>query len=187
MKATFFLFVLLAVVSCKTPEARKPVTKKSGHFIKTSIVRNKQIVARQEEKIKRIITRDSTHDYLTSPNGFWYRYNTKNNTDTLTPEHGDTVTFDYDISTLDGKTIYSREELGTREYTIEKENVFTGLRQGLQLLKKGETATFYFPSYKAFGYYGDDDKIGHNMPIKATITLNSINTKHNSEKQPFKR
>ena len=41
-------------------------------------------------------------------------------------------------------------------------------------MKAGETVTFLFPSYKAFGYYGDKDRIGTNIPIKTTVTLHSI-------------
>ena len=84
------------------------------------------------------------------------------------------MNFNYDISTLEGTSIYSTEEIGTREYKIDQENVFNGLRQGLKLMKEGETLTFLFPSYKAFGYYGDQEKIGRNVPIRSTITLNKI-------------
>lgn len=186
MKNLILLVVFLVAFSCKTPDAREPVTKKSGQSINTAIARNKKLVAKEEKRIQSIIDKDSMHDYLTSSNGFWYRYDKKNKTDTLTPEYGDMVNFNYDISTLEGTPIYTRKEIGTREYKIDKEDVFTGLRQGLKLMKKGETVTFYFPSFKAFGYYGDNDKIGRNLPIRSTITLNLININHNPEKQPFK-
>jgi hypothetical protein len=41
-------------------------------------------------------------------------------------------------------------------------------------MKEGEVVTFIFPSHKAFGYYGDKDKIGTNVPIKTKVTLHSI-------------
>ena len=43
-------------------------------------------------------------------------------------------------------------------------------------MKEGETVTFLFPSHKAFGYYGYEDKIGSNLPIQSTVTLNQIKT-----------
>ena len=46
---------------------------------------------------------------------------------------------------------------------------------GLKLMKEGETITFLFPSYKAYGYYGIENKLGTNIPIQCTVTLNSIN------------
>ena len=47
-------------------------------------------------------------------------------------------------------------------------------RDGLKLMKEGETITFLFPSYKAFGYYGINNKLGTNVPVQCTVTLNTI-------------
>jgi gliding motility-associated peptidyl-prolyl isomerase len=171
----------LLLFSCKTPEARRPVSQQSGSFIRESVARNKKLVAYEEALIDSIIKQDTLNTYYASPNGFWYRYDTKIGKDTLTPQFGDLVNFDYDISTLIGQPIYTRKELGTREYAIDQESVFIGLRQALKMMKPGETLTFYFPSHKAFGYYGDNQKIGRNLPIRSTITLNSIEL--NNEKQ----
>lgn len=41
-------------------------------------------------------------------------------------------------------------------------------------MKTGETVTFLFPSQKAYGYYGDDNKIGRNTPLICEVTVNSI-------------
>jgi len=57
---------------------------------------------------------------------------------------------------------------------MEKEELISGLREGLKIMKEGETVTFIFPSYKAYGYYGDLEKIGVNMPIISTVTVLNI-------------
>lgn len=178
----YILLTLCCVFACKTPEARRPVASKSGSFIQESVKRNKKMVAKEEKSISTIIQKDSINNYLSSSDGFWYFYNNQNIEDTLTPHFGDLVEFEYDISTLEGTPIYTKEEIGTREYVIDKENVFNGLRQGLKLMKEGETVTFLFPSHKAFGYYGDSEKIGRNVPIRSTITLNSIILEKNQYK-----
>jgi FKBP-type peptidyl-prolyl cis-trans isomerase len=49
-----------------------------------------------------------------------------------------------------------------------------GLRDGIKLMKKGEKVTFLFPSHMAFGYHGDNKKIGTNEPLICTVTLNDI-------------
>ena len=69
---------------------------------------------------------------------------------------------------------YSAEELRTQSYAMDQEELFTGLREGLKLMKTGETITFIFPSQKAYGYYGDDNKISSNMPLVCEVTVNSI-------------
>ena len=59
---------------------------------------------------------------------------------------------------------------------MDKQELFTGLREGLKLMKAGETYTFIFPSQKAYGYYGDEKKIGANTPIITQVTVKSITT-----------
>ncbi len=172
-----FLLALIAIflfTACKSPEPRCPVSKSSGSFIDRSIKHNKKLIAFQEKTIKGIIMKDTLHNYLTSPNGFWYYYNTKIDTVSQTPDFGDKIVFKYNIQHLDGSPIYSYAEIPIRKYIMDKEDLITGLRLGLKLMKEGETITFLFPSYNAYGYYGDADKIGSNMPIKSTVTLESI-------------
>ena len=179
-KLIIMLMGIILVVSCKSPEARRPVTQGSGSYINESIERNKKIVAAEEEQIQKIIEMDTTHNYLSSPNGFWYYYHTKDTTNANTPKFGDIVEFDYNLRTLDGQSIYSNDELPTRTYAMDKEKLFSGLREGLKLMKEGETVTFLFPSHKAFGYYGDKKKIGTNVPVISTVTLNKITQEDNN-------
>lgn len=168
--------------ACKSPDARKPITQNSGSFIDQSIARNKKLVAKEEAFIQKMIQQDSTKKYTASANGFWYYYN-KHSTDSLntkTPEFGDVVKFDYSINDLNGTVIYDEGELPTKRYAIDKEELFGGLREGLKLMKEGEIVTFIFPSHKAFGYYGDKNKIGTNIPIITKVSLHSITTENNS-------
>lgn len=179
-KAAYFLIFSLVVLSCKSPEARRPVSQKSGSFIDETIARNKEIVAAEESRILQIIEEDSTNNYISSPDGFWYYYEEKDTVSSETPEFGDIVEFDYTIETLDGRNIYSTEELPTRTYAIDQEELFSGLRQGLKLMQEGETVTFLFPSHKAYGYYGDKKRIGTNVPIRSTVTLRDIEQENNN-------
>jgi FKBP-type peptidyl-prolyl cis-trans isomerase len=57
---------------------------------------------------------------------------------------------------------------------MDKQELMTGLREGLKIMKEGETVTFVFPSYKAYGYYGDMNKIGSNTPIISKVTIINI-------------
>lgn len=186
MKYLSLFLILIFVVSCKSPQPREPITKTSGHFIKRSIKRNKKLEEKQEKQIEAIIKKDTANQYFASNSGFWYRYDKKINNDSLnSPEFGDLVIFDYDIATLDGRMIYSKKELSPRDYLMDKEDAIAGLRLGLKLMKEGETMTFYIPSYQAYGYYGDKNKIGANLPIRTTVTLNSIQVKNDTITKPF--
>ncbi len=49
-----------------------------------------------------------------------------------------------------------------------------GLRDGIKRLHKNETVTFLFPSHMAYGYHGDNKKIGTNEPLMVTVTLRNF-------------
>ncbi|MFV0565600.1 MAG: gliding motility-associated peptidyl-prolyl isomerase GldI [Flavobacteriaceae bacterium] len=177
----YLVFVIaIFTVGCKEPEARRPITVQSGTFINESVARNKALNEKENALINNYIKQQNS-TYITSENGFWYTYDAKIETDTLpTPKFGDVVTYNCSIKTLNGNIIYSEEDLKTQTYTIDQEELFTGLREGLKLMKPGETVTFLFPSQKAYGYYGDDNKIDTNTPIICQVTLNTI-TKSNTQ------
>ena len=174
MNKSLILILIALVFSCKTPEARKPVSVKTGSFIDESVERNKKLNAKEQASIENLLKKQKK-DYLASESGFWYYYNTKIEIDTLvTPDFGDIVNYNYNVKSLKGKLIYSKAELKTQNYTMDKQELFTGLREGLKLMKTGETVTFLFPSQKAYGYYGDENRIGSNIPLICEVTLNSI-------------
>ena len=178
MKYICILITALLLLSCKTPEARKPEAVKSGSFYKESAERNKKLNAKERKKIEAIIALNPEYNYVASNSGFWYRYHSKVEADTIVPAFGDVVNFNYDVKDLQGHTIYSAEELGTQSYIMDKQEIFTGLREGLKLMKPNETVSFLFPSQKAYGYYGDKNKIGTNIPLLVKVTVNNITQKN---------
>jgi len=171
------ILLIFLVVSCKSPEARRPITQKTGSFIKASVERNKKLIETQQNVIKDIIKNNPDNNYIASQNGFWYYYDVKIEADSITPNFGYTVNFNYEIRDLNKELIYSAEELKTQNYAMDQEELFSGLREGLKLMKSGETATFLFPSQKAYGYYGDENKIGTNVPLICKVTVNYITPK----------
>lgn len=181
-KYSVFLLILFLAMSCKTPEARKPVSQSSGSYIDASIDRNIKINKAQESAIQKIMEENPEEEYFASDKGFWYYYNVKDTLNPIKPKTGDLVTFNYEIRYLDGNPLVSQAELGEQTYQIEQSNqdLISGLKDGLKLMRTGETVTFLFPSHKAFGYYGFENKIGSNLPIRAKVHLTSIK-QNNSE------
>ena len=161
----------LLLCSCSQQQARKPITQTSGTFMKESIARNKIIIKGEENEIDSIIKNNPDLNYKASKKGYWYRYISKNETDTLVPKRGDIAFFDYEIKDLDGNIIYSQLELRPQTYLVDKQNILMGLRDGIKLMKKKEKVEFLFPSHLAFGFPGDKRRIASNVPIICTVTL----------------
>lgn len=175
-KLIYILLFSALITSCKSPEARKPIQSQSGTFIKESAERNKKLYEEEKDYIEKIIAKDSTHNYITSESGFWYFYNKRDTTSSDMPDPGDIVKFTYDIKDLNGSLILSKEDNGLQQYKVDQSNqeLISGVRDGIKLMKEGETVTFLFPSYKAYGYYGIEQKLGTNIPVQSTVTLHSI-------------
>ncbi len=173
MTALLFAFVLVS--SCKQhQEARRPISQTSGVFMKKSIARNKKLIAEEEKQIDSVIKSNPTIQYTASKKGYWYTYLLQNKLDTLTPKKGDVAFFDYEIKDLKGNVIYSEIELGHQTYAVDKQNILTGIREGIKLMHKNEKVNFLFPSHIAYGYHGDNKKIGPNQPLFCTVTLHNF-------------
>lgn len=176
-----FLMLVMLMVACAKPEARRPVSSSSGSFIKASVDRNQELAAKQEAAIKAEIAKDTSTTYIASPNGFWYSKTTVDSTATYTPKFGDVLRFEYSVDDIYGNGIYTKEEIGPVTYIMEQQPLISGLREGLKLMHAGEAMTLYLPSYTAYGYYGDEDKIGVNYPLKIEVNLNEIESQTYNE------
>jgi FKBP-type peptidyl-prolyl cis-trans isomerase FkpA len=80
----------------------------------------------------------------------------------------------YKISLLDGKVCYSSDLNGPKIFVIGRDNVETGLHEGIQLLHVGDKAVFIMPSHLAHGLMGDDDKIPPHASVIYDIELLAI-------------
>src|SRR5690606_16545385 len=177
MKKLFIYSLLLGIslTGCADrQEARKPVSRSSGSFLKKSIEISKELVASEEALFDSIMKRNPDIQYHTSQKGYWYTYLEKSETEEYYPKAGDLVYFDSDIIDIDGDTIYKPGELKTREYMVDKEEIIIGLRDGIKRMKKGEKVQILFPSHVAYGYLGDKKRIGRNVPIIYNVTLLDI-------------
>jgi gliding motility-associated peptidyl-prolyl isomerase len=148
-----------------------PESVHSGSFLKESAERNRKLNELERGQIESLIKSNPEKEYIASESGFWYYYDNQIESDTVQPQFGDIIDFDYNVSSIAGTEIYSKEN---KTYIMDKEELFTGLREGLKLMKPTESVTFIFPSQKAYGYYGDENKIGTNIPLICEVTLNTI-------------
>lgn len=179
MKKVLLILLVFSLASCGSPEPRRPVKVKSGSF-NASVERSKKLLALEEGMMNTLMAKDSLREYEHSAAGAWYYYEQKNEAATYTPQPDDLVTLTYNVMSFSNDTIYSGEEIGILKYKVDKQELFPGLRNSIKLLKEMETATFLFPSSLAYGYHGDNNKIGINVPIKSTITLLKIEKQQDS-------
>jgi len=175
MKNSCLFLLMLLGFSCTKIQPRKPINPKPSTTLYFEAMQQNKILNKiEEDKILRLIKNDSTNTYIQSENGFWYTYINKIEENLAMPKKGDEAVLTYNITDLNDTIIYAKEELGIKNYRVDKEDFISGLQKGIKLMKIGETITFVLPSYNAFGITGDNNKIGINQSIKSTVTLINI-------------
>ncbi|MXO05499.1 gliding motility-associated peptidyl-prolyl isomerase GldI [Flavobacterium sp. HBTb2-11-1] len=171
----YTLLFTVSLSSCKHhEEARRPISRASGTFMKKSADRNKKLVANEESVIKKIIQNNPKVKYYATPKGYWFCYEEKNAAETAAPRKGDIAYFNMEIKDIKGNSIYSESDLGPQTYYVDKQDIMMGLRDGIKRMHKNETVTFLFPSHMAYGYHGDNKKIGPNESLIVTVTLRNF-------------
>ncbi|HFX17738.1 MAG TPA: gliding motility-associated peptidyl-prolyl isomerase GldI [Flavobacteriales bacterium] len=175
-KLVILLGLVLTLTSCKNNKqsVRAPIPHRKPSVDMESVRQNRDLNSREEAYIKQMIQTDSLHQYINSGHGFWYYYLHQNNQG-KTIEPNDKVLLNYEIKDLSDNVIYSANEIGERWYWVDHENQFRGFREAVKLLKEGETAEFLFPSNAAYGFHGDENRIGTNIPLKVKIKIIKLN------------
>lgn len=176
-KPLYILYVLsILLFSCKNnnQSVREPLNHTRQKVDMKSVNNNRNRNKREEEYIKKLIKQDSTHQYKDSGHGFWYYYEVQKPNEAQKIEVGDKVRLNYEMRDLSNNIIYSTTEIGDKTYWVDHENYFRGFCEAVKLMKKGEEAWFIFPSNAAYGYHGDEKKIGSSVPLKMKLIIKSI-------------
>lgn len=174
IKGSFLLFFAL-LVACKDAQPRKPVNKKGISVLDKTVEINKKIFSNEQKQIMAYMQLDTLHTYINSNKGFWYTYVKKNNKGKH-PVKGDEVSYSQNIVALNGEVIYSESELGLQNYFVDKEYVIKGVKEGIKIMREGETVKFIFSSFVAYRMNGDSaSRIRSNEPIISTIQNLKIN------------
>ena len=180
MKYNFlFIIVSLLLFSCGDKPARKPIVRKTTSLMNESVSFNKSLIKEEERVFKDIMNMDSLSTYITSPSGFWYKFEKKDAT-MYVPKFGDELTYTYEVCDLNNNIIYTNKEIGEKLYVVDQQEIVEGLRNGLKLMSEGDKFTFLFPSHKVFGYLGDQKKITINQSLIYKVQLIKIKKKNES-------
>ncbi|MGY5351263.1 FKBP-type peptidyl-prolyl cis-trans isomerase [Wenyingzhuangia sp. IMCC45533] len=172
MKYKWLFLIVVVLVSCREPVARKPVNKKLESRKDYTVAYHKTLNKFQEDKIQAYVQRDSLVSYQNSSYGFVYAFLKASDKSSKKVANGDEVTYLKTVYSLEDQLIYEEQKVTT---IVGKSNEVTGIDEGLKLMEEDEEIKFIFTSFVAHGFYGDRNKIGRNMPIIVKIKLLKIN------------
>ena len=161
-----FIFITgLILCSFSNCNSTEEVEKTDQNELKQSLIElNKSQMQIESAMIDAYVKRHKW-EVIESGTGLRYYIYKESETEGENAKEGQVAVVDFEISLLDGTICYSSKEIGSQEFLIGKDDVESGLHEGITFMKTGDKAKLILPSHLAHGLIGDMDKI----PPRATI------------------
>lgn len=161
VKNISFIIMLIFLVSCgEEPEQEKKVDWDQN---KSSDM-HRVFAEEEHKKIEGFLSRRPDWNMTTSESGLRYMIYHKEDS-SFYAKAGMYAHVSFEIKLLDGTVCYSTDEGETESFLIEKDDVESGIHEGIKYMKEGEKAKFILPSHLAHGLIGDRNKI----PMLSTL------------------
>jgi FKBP-type peptidyl-prolyl cis-trans isomerase len=156
--------MIICLISCQPDKKNKTsLNNLSEKEIKEKLIEANKIAAQKESiQIDGYVSRRKLDVTKT---GTGLRYFIYHEGKGEKAENGKIAVVKYEVSLIDGTVCYSTKEKGTEEFIIGKDNVESGLHEGITYMRVGDKAKIIIPSYLAHGLAGDFKKI----PVRSTI------------------
>lgn len=165
MRHLFIIFLFL-LAACKT---ESPQADQGRDVSKEELIQKHQDrIQTEEDRIDAYIDRRGWNMQVS---GSGLRLMITESSSGEQAEQGKTAVVDYRITLLNGRECYSSEEDGAETFVIGKDAVESGLHEGIQYMKKGESAILIMPPHLAHGLLGDREKIPANASLVFELKL----------------
>jgi FKBP-type peptidyl-prolyl cis-trans isomerase FkpA len=155
----------------KAEHTQKKTDINSKVFQDKLVEANKMYVLRENDEIDQYIIRRKW-EMIKTGTGLRYSILEHGQGQIAKPEQRAKV--NYRISLFDGTECYSSKISGPKEFTIERDDIESGLHEGIQYMHVGDKALFILPSYLAHGLIGDENKIPPKSSVIYEIELLSL-------------
>ena len=161
LSLVIILFSLLSCGNDNSNNVKKNIV--SQQEIKENLIEANRIAAQKESlQIDGYVSR---RKLSVTKTGTGLRYFIYHQGKGAKAENGKIAVVNYEVTLIDGTVCYSTKEKGAEEFVIGKDNVESGLHEGITFMKVGDKAKIIIPSYLAHGLSGDFNKI----PVRSTI------------------
>ncbi len=172
--------IALAMLSCGNSHTKPPkkTNIQSKEFQDKLVDANKMYVKRESDEIDQYVAHQGWQ-MITTGTGLRYMIIKKGAGRSAKPDSNETVKVKvkFKKSLLDGTLCYSSDSTGAEEFVVGKDNVETGLHEGIQFMHVGDKAVMILPSHLAYGLVGDGKKIPPKASILYELELVSLKIK----------
>lgn len=162
-----FFSAILMLNSCSEPETTPPPSQLSK---KQLLDNNKKSVRVERAQIEGFIKRRGWKMTATGT-GLQYMIYDSTVTQNRYPKDRDIAHVAYEVKLINGRKIYESTANEPATFIIGKDDVESGLQEGIMFMKPGNKAKMIMPAHLAHGFTGDFNKIPRNSTVIFDITL----------------
>lgn len=163
MKSLILFMLVISLGACQSDNHSDSFQESNPRAIKEALIDANKIAAEKESlQIDGYVKRRGL-DVIKTGTGLRYQIYKKGTGEKA--ENGKIAVVKYEVSLINGTVCYSTKENGPEEFRIGKDNVESGLHEGITYMQVGDKAKIIIPSHLAHGLAGDFEKI----PIRSTI------------------
>lgn len=170
IKYIICVWLAIGIASCRQAPKQK---KQQIVTTKEMVANNRKSVRMESGQIDKFIERRAW-DMIKTGSGLRYMIYERGNSE-ISPKVEDTVYVEYEVSLINGKTIYVSDSNNLASFIVGYDQVENGLQEGIQYMVPGDKAKFIIPSHLAHGYTGDFNRIPKNSTVIFDISLIQIN------------
>lgn len=169
----FFLLFLVCSYSCKNGSERKTKANlQSQKELEEKLIQvNKEFVENESRAIDAYVD-TSKFEFKETGTGLRYAVYKEGKGDTA--KLGMQAGVQYVLYDLQGREIYRTAANETQIFLIGKDNVESGLHEGIQKMRVGSKAVIILPSHLAHGLSGDNRNIPPQTALVYNIELKSL-------------
>lgn len=122
------------------------------------------------EIIEEYKVKNDTLDFKNNANAFWWASLEKDKK-AKSIDSSVQIEYQYAIYNFKDQEVYSKEEIGTQYAVLGKTKQIRALTEIFKELTEGEKAILLVPSFSAYGFSGDGNKIGSAQPIIIKVEI----------------
>lgn len=171
IKSSFLLLSSLLLFSCKTKEEKDAFNWNK----EKSIELGSTLAQEEDDDIEFYIDQHDKLDFQSTGSGLRIAY--LHHGEGPLAQRGMKAEVRFKISLLDGTLCYESDLDKNDFFKIDREDIESGVQEGIKLMRVGDKCKLVMPSGLAHGLLGDMDKIPPLSPIVVDLELENLHLK----------
>lgn len=158
----------ILLISCNNNSfIQKPYIEKKDDFLEKSSQKSREVYEKENSFLEKYV-KSNNLKYKKSNFGLWYSITDTSINEKIKPN--DTISIFYIVKKLNYEILYRKKET----FIVDKSNIIKGLNESVKLLGNKEKGIFIIPSYMAFGFMGDNDKIKSEISLIYEVEIINV-------------